>query len=151
MITPPLPPWVPSCQCTVSLLTSAAPQAIYFSTGFHSYRRLDPDKVGRVLADYSAGYALPYLVGSGDVVAQYYEDETVARTTYKKWQLIGPLLGILILGIIGELFVPVLPGDIPRREFGIYSWLALLQYQACGHRHAPRARANRSLTLRSCS
>jgi len=36
---------------------------------------------------------------------------------------------VLILGIIGELFVPTLPLNIPRRGFGVYSWLALLQSQ----------------------
>lgn len=36
---------------------------------------------------------------------------------------------VLILGIIGELFVPTLPLNIPRRGFGVYSWMALLQSQ----------------------
>jgi len=36
---------------------------------------------------------------------------------------------VLVLGIIGELFVPTLPLNIPRRGFGAYSWLALLQSQ----------------------
>ena len=58
---------------------------------------------------------LPYLVGSGPVVAQSYEDETLAFTTFEPWQLIGLPMLIWILGIIGELFVPVLPLNIPRR------------------------------------
>jgi len=79
-----------------------------------------------------AAYTLPYVAGSGPVVAQLYEDETLAYATYKQWQLaILPIL-VWILGVIGELFVPKLPLNIPRREFGIYSWLALLQSQACG-------------------
>jgi len=28
--------------------------------------------------------------------------------------------------------VPKLPLNIPRREFGVYSWLALFQSQVCG-------------------
>jgi len=56
----------------------------------------------------------------------------LAYATYKPWKLIVPLVLVLILGTIGELFVPALPFGVPRREFGIYSWLALLQSQACG-------------------
>ena len=44
---------------------------------------------------------------------------------------------VLVLGIIGELFVPVLPLNIPRREFGVYSWLALFQAQARWIRFVP--------------
>ena len=45
------------------------------------------------------------------------------------WQLITLPALIWVLGVIGELFVPALPFDIPRREFGVYSWLALFQSQ----------------------
>jgi len=57
-------------------------------------------------------------------------DETLAYTTYKQWQLIALPALVLILGTIGELFVPTLPLGIPRREFGVYSWLALFKSQA---------------------
>jgi len=40
--------------------------------------------------------------------------------------------------------VPKLPLNVPRREFGLYSWLALFQSQACV-RHIPCPRANREL------
>jgi len=83
-----------------------------------------------VRARVGAANALPYLVGSGPLVAQSYTDETLAYTTYKPWQLIGLSILIWTLGIIGELFVPKLPLNIPRREFGVYSWLALFQSQA---------------------
>jgi hypothetical protein len=34
---------------------------------------------------------------------------------------------VWILGTIGELFVPALPLNIPRKGFGVYGWLALFQ------------------------
>jgi len=68
-------------------------------------------------------------VGSGPVVAQSYQDETLAYVTYVQWQVIGLLVLIMILGIIGGLFVPTLPLSMSRRGFGVYSWLALFQSQ----------------------
>ena len=96
-----------------------------------------------------AAHVLPYLVGSGHVVAQAYKDETLAYVTYKQWQLIGLPILIWVLGIIGELFVPTLPVNVPRREFGVYSWLALFQFQARRISRIPWTAANRSLTPRS--
>ena len=74
-----------------------------------------------------------------------YDDEVLAYATYKLWQLIAPLVLIWILGIVGELFVPTLPLNIPRREFGVYSWLALFKSQACGHSWVLHTKADRSL------
>jgi len=70
-------------------------------------------------------------MGSGPLVAQSYADETLAYSTYKQWQLIALPILTWTLGVIGELFVPKLPFNIPRRGFGLYSWLALFQSQAC--------------------
>jgi len=119
--------------------------------GPENYTELSPGQFGIFRARAEAGNALPYLVGSGLVIAQSYEDETLADATFEHWKLIGPLLGILFLGIIGELFVPRLPLNIPRREFGVYSWLALFQSQARALSRVPRTRTNRPLTLRSCN
>jgi len=38
--------------------------------------------------------------------------------------------------------VPTLPLDIPRREFGVYSWLALFRARVCGFSRGPRAKAD---------
>ena len=56
----------------------------------------------------------------------------MAFTTFNQWQLIALPIIIWTLGIIGELFVPTLPLNIPRRGFGVYSWLALFQSQVRG-------------------
>ena len=34
---------------------------------------------------------------------------------------------VIVMGIIGELFVPTLPLGVPQRGFGVYSLLALFQ------------------------
>ena len=111
------------------------------------YTELSPDRFANFRARVSAAYALPYLVGSGLVVAQSYENETLAYVTYKWWQLLALPVLLWILGTVGELFVPTLPLDIPRREFGVYSWLALFQSQARRLSRVPCARADRSLHL----
>jgi len=82
-----------------------------------------------IRARVEAANVLPYLAGSGPVVAQSYPDWTLAYVTFSPWQLIGLLVLVMILGVTGELFVPTLPLDIPRRDFGVYSWLALFRSQ----------------------
>ena len=115
------------------------------------YLEFSPFWFARFRARVGAVNVLPYLVGSGPVVAQFYLDETLAYATYEPRQLIVLPVLVLILGTIGELFVPALPLGIPRREFGIYSWLALLQSRARGFSHVRCTRANRMLTSRSCN
>jgi len=85
------------------------------------YIELSSDRFALIRARVDAANVLPYLAGSGPVVAQSYPDQTLAYVTYVQWQLIGLLTLIMILGVIGELFVPTLPLDIPRRGFGVYS------------------------------
>ena len=120
-------------------ITLIYPQAVSFTDGGGplGYIELSPVRFAVIRARANAATVLPYLVGSGPVVAQSYKDETLAYATYKQWELICLPVLILILGIIGELFVPTLPFDLPRREFGVYSWLALLRSQARGFSRIP--------------
>lgn len=108
-----------------------SPTAVSFTEGAgpEGYIELSPDRFAVIRARVDAANVLPYLAGSGPLVAQSYEDQTLAYVTYKQWQLISLPVLVFILGIIGELFVPTLPLGIPRRGFGIYSWLALFQSQ----------------------
>jgi len=148
----PLLLWVGSYTCVQCFLSpEPAPQVVSFTngTGPKGYTELSPDRFAAIRARVSAANALPFLAGSAPIVAHSYGDETLASTTFTWWQLIIPLLLVLILGIIGELFVPTLPLDIPRREFGVYSWLALFQSQVRGF-GVQRKAANRTLTFRSC-
>ena len=111
------------------------------------YVELSPDRFAAIRARVGALNALPYFAGSGPVVAQLYEDETLARTTFEWWQLVSLLLLILFLGTIGELFVPTLPFDVPRREFGLYSWLALFQAQVWSGGRVQRAGTNLAIGI----
>jgi len=65
--------------------------------------------------------------------------------------MIGLPALVLVLGIIGELFVPTLPLDVPRRGFGVYSWLALLQSEVRVLSRVQNVRANLLLVFRNCS
>jgi hypothetical protein len=127
-------------------------QAVSFTEGAgpEGYIELSPDRFAVIRARVDAANVLPYLVGSGQVVAQLYPDQVLAYVTYKQWHLIGLPMLVLILGTIGELFVPKLPLNIPRRGFGVYSWLALLQSQVRGLSRIQRAMADQPLTIRSC-
>ena len=106
-------------------------QGVSFTNGVGplGYTELSPDRVAVIRGRVSAANLLPYLAGSAPVVAQSYPDQTLAYVTFVRWQLIGLLVIVLILGIIGELFVPKLPHNMPRRGFGMYSWLALFRSQ----------------------
>jgi len=131
----------------------STPQIISFTEGAgpQGYTELAPGRFAAFRARADAVNVLPYLVGSGHVVAQSYADETLAFTTYKQWQLICLPALVLVLGIVGELFVPTLPLNIPRRGFGVYSWLALFRAQVCGLSHGWCMRLNWLMTSRSCN
>ena len=118
-------------------------------TGPSGYTELSPDRLAAVRARVGAAKGLAYLTGSGPVVAQSYGNQTLAYTTYTQWRLIAVLSLVLVLGIIGELFVPTLPFNIPRRAFGLYSWLALLQSQVRGLGRVPCISTNWPLIFRS--
>ena len=104
-------------------------QAVSFTEGSgpEGYIELSPDRFAVIRARVDAANVLPYLAGSGNIVAQSYSDQTLAYVRYAQWQLIGLPMMVLLLGLIGELFVPRLPFNVPRRGFGLYSWLALFQ------------------------
>ena len=109
-------------------------QAVSFTDGAgpEGYIELSPDRFAVIRARVDAANVLPFLAGSGYIVAQSYPDQTLAYVRYIQWQLIGLPMLVLLLGVFGELFVPKLPLDIPRRGFGVYSWLALFQSQVRG-------------------
>jgi len=70
---------------TPSLLTSPTPQPVSFTEGVgpEGYIELSPGRLAVVRARIGAANTLPYLAGSAPVVAQSYENETLAYTTYK--------------------------------------------------------------------
>ena len=53
-----------------------------------------------------------------------YPDSVMSMASFRLVH-VGPyLLGIWTLGLLGALFVPKLPLDVPHRDFGLYSWMA---------------------------
>ena len=90
MITSPPLQWVPSYSArTPSVLTRPTRQGVSFTEGAapvpQGYIKLSPDRFAAIHARTEAASALPYLVGSGPVVARSYEDETLADSTYNQW------------------------------------------------------------------
>lgn len=105
---------------TVSFTDGAGPQG---------YLQLSASRVATVRGETDASNVLPFLVGSATIAAQSFPDQTVAYVHFVPWQLATTLAGILVIGVIAGLFVPVLPMSVPRRGFGLYSWLTVLKSQ----------------------
>ncbi|CAE6420807.1 unnamed protein product [Rhizoctonia solani] len=91
------------------------------------YTKLVAAELQDVLGDVDSQHLLPYLVGSQPIVAHLYPDETLAYTkVYLVW-LIVTLIVVLVLGFIVAIFVPRLPLGLPRRDFGVFSWIAAIE------------------------
>jgi hypothetical protein len=105
-----------------------SPTVVSFTSGAgpEGYTALDAARFGQVRARADAGNVLPFLAGSGQLVARQYEDETLATTRVEGVQLVVALGIVLLLGWVAGLAVPALPGGVPRREFGMWGWVAVL-------------------------
>ncbi|KAJ7727962.1 hypothetical protein B0H16DRAFT_1894322 [Mycena metata] len=76
----------------------------------------------RALAD--ASNVLSYFAGSGQTVARSYADSVLSKTRINTVECLVVLGIVLVLGVLAGLFVPRLPMSVPRRGFGLYSWMA---------------------------
>ncbi|CAE6440486.1 unnamed protein product [Rhizoctonia solani] len=99
-------------------------------TGPLGYTKLDPERVANAIAKSDSQHLLPYLAGTQPVLARSYPDKTVAYIRISKLWLGISLLVMLLLGYIVAIFVPRLPLGLPRRDFGVYSWLAAIEGDA---------------------
>ncbi|KAG9123575.1 hypothetical protein FRC07_014680 [Ceratobasidium sp. 392] len=108
------------------------PTLISFSDGSNAYgyTKLDPVRTAATIAKADSQNLLPYLAGSQPVVARVYPDMTIAYVRVSKLWLGVMLLSILLLGYVLAIFVPRLPLGLPRRDFGIFSWLAAIEGDA---------------------
>jgi hypothetical protein len=79
-----------------------------------------------------ASNVLPFLSGTRPIVVRAYKDVVLASASFQPGILGGVLGGALLLGALAGFFVPALPFDIPRRGFGLFSWVAALQGQELG-------------------
>ncbi|CAE6465347.1 unnamed protein product [Rhizoctonia solani] len=92
-----------------------------------NYTKLVAAELQDVLGDVDCQHLLPYLVGSRPIVAHMYPDKTLAYTKiYLVW-LIVTLIVVLLLGFVVAIFVPRLPLGLPRRDFGVFSWIAAIE------------------------
>lgn len=71
-----------------------------------------------------AAYLLPYLAGSAPRLARSFADTLITTVTISTPGIIGLLGGVCALGAVSALWVPRLPGGIPRRGTGVFSWAA---------------------------
>ncbi|KAG8724011.1 hypothetical protein FRC09_000819 [Ceratobasidium sp. 395] len=94
------------------------------------YTKLDAARVANTLAKSDSQHLLPYLAGSQPIVARSYPDKTVAYIHISQLWLAILLLIMLLLGYIVAIFVPRLPLGLPRRDFGVFSWLAAIEGDA---------------------
>ena len=100
--------------------------------GPNGYTELSPQIYADVRGKVDASYALPFLSGTGPIVVRAYEDEILTSASFDPRTLCGVLGIALFLGALAGLFVPALPLDIPRRGFGLFSWVAVLRGQELG-------------------
>ncbi|KAG8687284.1 hypothetical protein FRC08_012066 [Ceratobasidium sp. 394] len=108
------------------------PTLVSFTNGSGplGYTKLDASRVANTLAKSDSQHLLPYLAGSQPIVARAYLDKTVAYIKISQLWLAVLLLIMLFLGYIVAIFVPRLPLGLPRRDFGVFSWLAAIEGDA---------------------
>ena len=100
--------------------------------GPEGYTELSPQIYADVRAKIDASNVLPFLSGTGPIVVRAYKDEDLASASFDPYVLCGVLGTTLILGALAGLFIPALPFGIPRRGFGLFSWVAVLRGQELG-------------------
>jgi len=105
-----------------------SPTTVSFTgnVGPEGYTELSSQFYADVRGKIDAANVLPFLSGTRPIVVRAYKDVVVASTSFKPGILGGVLGLVLLLGALAGLFVPALPFGIPRRGFGLFSWVAAL-------------------------
>ena len=111
-----------------------SPTTVSFTgnVGPEGYTQLSPQFYTDVRGKADASNALPFLSGTRPIVVRAYKDTVSASASFQPGILAGVLGAALLLGALAGFFVPALPFDIPRRGFGLFSWVAALQGQELG-------------------
>ena len=111
-----------------------SPMTVSFTgnVGPEGYTELSPQFYADVRGKADASNVLPFLSGTQPIVVRAYKDVVLASASFQPGLLTGVLGGALLLGALAGFFVPALPFDIPRRGFGLFSWVAALQGQELG-------------------
>jgi len=118
----------------LQLWYAPSPVTVSFTgnVGPNGYTELSPQFYADVRGEIDASYALPFLSGTRPIVVRAYKDEILASASFNPYILSGVLGITLLLGALAGLFVPALPFDIPRRDFGLFSWVAVMYGQELG-------------------
>ena len=111
-----------------------SPTTVSFTgnVGPEGYTELSSQFYADVRGKADASNVLPFLSGTRPIVVRAFKDEVLASTSFKPGILVGVLGCALLLGALAGLFVPALPFDIPRRGFGLFSWVAALHGRELG-------------------
>jgi len=118
----------------LGLRYAPSPTTVSFTgnVGPEGYTELSAQFYADVRGKIDASNVLPYLSGTRPIVVRAYKDEVLASAFFKPGILCGVLGIALLLGALAGLFVPALPFDIPRRGFGLFSWVAVLHGNELG-------------------
>ncbi len=87
-----------------------------------SYSALSATAYAHARSMSDAAYLLPYPAGSAPRLARSFADTLITTVTISTPGIIGLLGGVCALGAVSALWVPRLPGGIPRRGTGVFSW-----------------------------
>jgi len=118
----------------IGLRYAASPTTVSFTgnVGPGGYTELSSQIYADVRGKVDALNVLPFLSGTRPIVVRVYGDVVLASASFKPGILCGVLGIALVLGALAGFFVPALPFDIPRRGFGLFSWVAVLYGQELG-------------------
>ena len=111
-----------------------SPTTVSFTgnVGPEGYTELSPQFYADARGKADASNVLPFLSGTRPIVVRAYKDKVLASASFRPRILVGVLGCTLLLGALAGFFVPALPFDIPRRGFGLFTWVAALQGRELG-------------------
>ncbi|KAF7313376.1 hypothetical protein HMN09_00493300 [Mycena chlorophos] len=92
--------------------------------GPYGYLELSAPYFAQARARADATNLLSYLAGSAPSLARSYPDRVTSYAVLSTVEAAVVFAVLLVLGLLAGFFVPRLPLAIPRRGFGLYSWLA---------------------------
>ena len=103
-------------------------KTVSFTDGFgpRGYTQLSPARFARARAQADATNVLPFLAGTGPIVARVYPARTSSYSEVDAPAMIIFIVSLFFVGLIACLCVPKLPLGVPRRGFDLLSWLAVL-------------------------
>jgi len=108
-----------------------SPTVVSFSNtttgGPLGYTQLSPTQFARTLAMSDASNLLPFLVGTLPIIAHTYRNIYLASAYAAALPLAIALIVIGSLGVLAAFLVPKLPFSRPRRDFGVFSWMAAME------------------------